>query len=100
MLRATVKRTVWMTTLSVMRVGVSPAKAAINSDPVIAEKLMAAWWPHQKINASQWVASSHYRLKAEGVLQTGLNLQDPTSESTDYSGQSPHWVEVENPNAP
>jgi hypothetical protein len=52
---------------------VSLAKAAINSDRAIAEKLTGAWLPCQKSSALQWPAQSNYRLKAEDVL----NPQNP-----------------------
>jgi hypothetical protein len=48
---------------------VSPAKAGINSDRAIAEKLTGAWLPCQKSDAPQWPAQSSYRLKAEDVLK-------------------------------
>jgi hypothetical protein len=48
---------------------VSPAKAAINSDRAIAEKLTGAWLPYQKSSALQWPAQSNCRLKAEDVLK-------------------------------
>jgi hypothetical protein len=48
---------------------VSPAKAAINSDRAIAEKLTGAWLPCQKSSARQWPAQSNYRLKAEDILK-------------------------------
>ena len=38
-----------------IRTGVSPAKAGINSDRAIAEKLTGAWLPCQKSSALQWV---------------------------------------------
>jgi hypothetical protein len=41
---------------------VNPAKAAINSDRVIAEKLTGAWLACQESSAP---AQSNYRLKAE-----------------------------------
>src|SRR5262252_8733496 len=49
--------------------GVSPAKAAINSDRAIAEKLTGAWLPCQESSALQWLAQSNYRSKAEYVLK-------------------------------
>jgi hypothetical protein len=48
---------------------VSRAKAVINSDRAIAEKLTGAWLPCQKSSALQWPAQSKYRLKAEDVLK-------------------------------
>ena len=45
---------------------VSPAKAVINSDRVIAEKLTGTWSPCQESSALQWRAQSKYRLKADG----------------------------------
>jgi hypothetical protein len=54
---------------------VSPAKAAINSDRAIAEKLTGAWLPCQESSALQWPAQSNYRLKAEDVRSAGLKLQ-------------------------
>ena len=48
---------------------VSPAKAAINSDRAIAEKLTGVWLPCQESSALQWPAESNYRLKAEDVLK-------------------------------
>jgi hypothetical protein len=48
---------------------VSPAKAAINSDRAIAEKLTGAWLPCQESSALQWLAQSNYRSKAEYVLK-------------------------------
>jgi len=48
---------------------VSRAKAAINSDRAIAEKLTGAWLPCQKSSVPQWPAQSNYRLKAEDVLK-------------------------------
>jgi hypothetical protein len=48
---------------------VSPAKAAINSDRAIAEKLTGAWLPYQESSALQWPAQSKYRLKAGGKLR-------------------------------
>jgi hypothetical protein len=70
---------------------VSPAKAAINSDWAIAEKLTGAWLPCQASSALQWPAQSNYRLNAEYRLQnsrsdlirelgctgSGFNLQRP-----------------------
>jgi len=52
---------------------VSPAKAGINSDRAIAEKLTGAWLPCQKSGALQWPAQSSYRLKAEDVLKLQNN---------------------------
>jgi hypothetical protein len=57
----------------IIPIGVSPAKAAINSDRAIAEKLTGAWLPCQESSALQWPARSSYRLKAEDVLK----LQNP-----------------------
>jgi hypothetical protein len=54
---------------------VSPAKAAINSDRAIAEKLTGVWLPCQESSALQRPAQSNYRLKAEEVGSTGLKLQ-------------------------
>jgi hypothetical protein len=59
---------------------VSPAKAAINSDPAIAEKLTGAWLPYQEESALQLPAQSNYRLKAEDVRSMGLKLQKLPSE--------------------
>ena len=52
---------------------VSPAKAAINSDRAIAEKLTGAWLPCQESSALQWPAQLNYRLKVEYALK----LQNP-----------------------
>jgi hypothetical protein len=59
---------------------VSPAKAAINSDRAIAEKLTGAWLPCQESSALQWPAQWYYRLKAEEVSSTGLKLQNLLSD--------------------
>jgi hypothetical protein len=56
---------------------VSPAKAAINSDWAIAEKLTGAWLPYQESSVMQWPVQSNYRLKAEDVRSMGLKLQNP-----------------------
>jgi hypothetical protein len=56
---------------------VNPAKAAINSERAIAEKLTGAWLPCRESSALQWPAQSNYRLKAEDVGSTGLKLQNP-----------------------
>jgi hypothetical protein len=58
------------------RIGVSPAKAAINSDRATAEKLTGAWLPCQQSNALQWPAPSNYRLKAEDKLQIQSDARD------------------------
>jgi len=52
---------------------VSPAKAAINSDRAIAEKLTGAWLPCQESSALQWLAQSNYRPRAEFFVK----LQNP-----------------------
>ena len=57
-----------------IRIRVSPAKAAINSERAIAERLTDAWLPCQKSSALQWPAQSNYRLKAEDFLK----LQNPS----------------------
>jgi len=57
-----------------IRIGASPAKAAINSERAIAESLTDAWLPCQKSSALQWPAQSNYRLKAEDFLK----LQNPS----------------------
>jgi hypothetical protein len=64
---------------------VSPAKAAINSDLAIAEKLTGAWLPCQESSASKWPAPSNYRMNAEYRLNNAeyrLNqcLQDSQSD--------------------
>jgi hypothetical protein len=59
-----------------IRIGVSPAKAAINSDRATAEKLTGAWLPCQQSNALQWPAPSNYRLKAEDKLQIQSDARD------------------------
>jgi len=61
---------------SFIRIGASPAKAAINSDRAIAEKLMGVSLLFRKSNALQPPAQSNYRSKAEGVL----NHQTPLSD--------------------
>ena len=48
-----------------IRIRVSPAKVAINSDWAIAEKLTGAWLPCQESSALQWPAQSNYRLNME-----------------------------------
>src|SRR4029077_19102568 len=58
-----------------IRIRVSPAKAAINSDRAIAEKLTGAWLPCRGSSALQWPAQSNYRLKAEDVRSAGLELR-------------------------
>jgi hypothetical protein len=52
---------------------VSPAKAVINSDRAIAEKLTGAWLPCQESSALQWPAQPNYRLKPEDVLKLQNN---------------------------
>jgi hypothetical protein len=52
---------------------VSPAKAGINSDRAIAEKLMGAWLPCQQSSALQWPAQSNYRLNPEDFVK----IQNP-----------------------
>jgi hypothetical protein len=64
---------VWIAAPTFIRIRVSPAKAAINSDRAIAEKLTGAWLPCQKSSALQWPAQSNYRLKADDLLK----LQNP-----------------------
>jgi len=59
---------------------VSLAKAAINSDQAIAEKLTDALLPCQESSALQWRARSNYRLKVGYVGSTDLNLQNPRSD--------------------
>src|SRR6516162_5168860 len=49
---------------SFIRIRVSPAKAAINSDRAIAEELTGAWLPCQESSAFR-SAQSNYPLKAE-----------------------------------
>jgi hypothetical protein len=44
---------------------VSPAKAAINSERAIAEKLTGAWLPCQESSALQRPEPSNYRLNME-----------------------------------
>jgi hypothetical protein len=56
-----------------IRIRVSPAKAAINLDSAIAEKLTGAWLPCQESSALQWPAQSNYRLNAEYRLVDTLN---------------------------
>jgi len=56
---------------------VNPAKAGINSERAIAEKLTVAWLPCQESSALQWPAQSNYRLKAEDFGSTVLKLQNP-----------------------
>jgi hypothetical protein len=48
-----------------IRIRETPAKAAINLDRAIAEKLTGAWLPCQESSALQWPAQSNYRLKTE-----------------------------------
>jgi hypothetical protein len=48
-----------------IRIRVSPAKAAISSDRVIAEELTGAWLPCQERSASQRPARSNYPLNTE-----------------------------------
>jgi hypothetical protein len=62
---------VWIAAPTFIRTQVSPAKAAINSDRAIAEKLTGAWLPCQNSSAAQWPAQSNCRLKMEdlGKLQ-------------------------------
>jgi hypothetical protein len=48
-----------------IRIRVSPAKVAINSDWAIAEKLTGAWLPCQESGALQCPAQSNYRLNAD-----------------------------------
>jgi hypothetical protein len=45
-------------------------------DRAIAEKLTGAWLPCQESSALRWPAQSNYRLKAEDVGSTGLELQN------------------------
>jgi hypothetical protein len=68
---------VWIAAPPFIRIRVSPAKAAINSDWAIAEKLTGAWLPCQESSALQWPAQSNYRLKAEYRLD---ELQNPRSD--------------------
>jgi hypothetical protein len=75
--RPILKRTVWIAAPPFIRIRVSPAKAAINSDWAIAEKLTGAWLPCQESSALQWPAQSNYRLKAEYGLGP---LQNPRSD--------------------
>src|SRR5215472_8953210 len=58
-----------------IRIRGSPAKAAINSDRAIAEKLTGAWLPCQESSAPQWPAQSNYRLKAEDVFKLQNNVR-------------------------
>jgi hypothetical protein len=44
---------VWIAAPTFIRIRVSPAKAAINSDRAIAEKLTGAWLPCQESSAVQ-----------------------------------------------
>jgi hypothetical protein len=48
-----------------IRIRVNPAKAAINSDWAIAEKVTGSWLLCQGSSAQQWLAQSNYRLKTE-----------------------------------
>jgi hypothetical protein len=68
---------VWIAAPPFIRIRVSPAKAAINSDWAIAEKLTGAWLPCQESSALQWPAQSNYRLKAKYRLD---ELQNPRSD--------------------
>jgi hypothetical protein len=52
---------------------VSPAKAGINSDLAIAEKLTGAWLPCQQSSALQSPAQSNYRLSPEDLVK----IQNP-----------------------
>jgi ABC-type glutathione transport system ATPase component len=61
-----------------IRIRMSLAKAAINSDRAIAEKLTGAWLPCQESSALQWPAQSNYRLKAEDVSYTISIEPSPT----------------------
>ena len=54
-----------------IRIRVSPAKVAINSDWAIAEKLTGAWSPCRESSALQWPAQSNYRLNTEDVRSGG-----------------------------
>jgi hypothetical protein len=67
---------------------VSPAKAAINLDRAIAEKLMGAWLPCRENSASQWPAQSNCRLKAEDGSPRGLRLQNPRSDPIWFAKRS------------
>jgi hypothetical protein len=67
--RPILKHTVWMAVPPSIRIRVSPAKVAINSDRAIAEKLTGAWLLCQESSALQWPAQSNYRLNAEECLQ-------------------------------
>jgi hypothetical protein len=58
-----------------IRIRVSPAKAAINSERAIAEKLTGAWLPCQESSALQWLAQSNYRLNREYF--PAVKLQNP-----------------------
>src|SRR6516164_8839179 len=60
-----------------IRIRVSPAKAAISSDRVIAEELTGAWLPCQESSAFQWSARSNYPLKTEYLR---LHFQNPRSD--------------------
>src|SRR5215472_2508582 len=58
-----------------IRIRWSPAKAAINSDRAIAEKLTGASLPCQESSALRWPAQSNYRLKVEDVLKLQNNVR-------------------------
>src|SRR6516164_944638 len=55
---------------------VSPAKAAINSDWAIAEKVTGAWLLCQESSALQCPAQLNYRLRTEFRLQNIGNFRD------------------------
>jgi hypothetical protein len=80
-LRPTLKHTALITTLIFIRIGVSLAKADINSDPAIAERPTAGWWLCRERNASEWAASSHYHLKADGRWMEALSLQNRSNDT-------------------
>jgi hypothetical protein len=64
-LRPTLKRTASIAAPTFIHIRVSPAKAGINSDRAIAEKLTGAWLPCQQSSALQWPAQSNYRLNPD-----------------------------------
>jgi len=69
-----------------IRIRVSPAKAAISSDRVIAEELTGAWLPCQERSAFQWTVQSNYPSKAEYLRYPSVRskLQNPRSDRQSF----------------
>jgi hypothetical protein len=68
---------VWIAAPTFIPIEVSPAKAVINSDPAIVEKLTGTWLRCQATSALQWTGQSNYRLKAEDRSRL---LRNPRSD--------------------